>query len=81
MTNMMTIPNDRYQQDEVLSAIETAGSVLLFGHISPDGDTLGSVLALKHRLERMGKHVQAMVDGFVPSYLSFQGRLSWLLHV
>ena len=71
MTNMMTIPNDRYQQDEVLSAVKTAGSVLLFGHISPDGDTLGSVLALKHRLERMGKRVQAMVDGFVPSYLQF----------
>ena len=71
MTNMMTIPNDRYQQDEVLSAVKAAGSVLLFGHISPDGDTLGSVLALKHRLERMGKRVQAMVDGFVPSYLQF----------
>ena len=66
-----TIRNDRYQQDEVLSAVTSAGSVLLFGHVSPDGDTLGSVLALKLRLERMGKQVQAMVDGFVPSYLSF----------
>ena len=68
---MTTIRNDRYQQDEVLSAVQAAGSVLLFGHVSPDGDTLGSVLALKLRLERMGKQVQAMVDGFVPSYLSF----------
>ena len=68
---MTTILNDRYQQDEVLSAVLSAGSVLLFGHVSPDGDTLGSVLALKLRLERMGKKVQAMVDGFVPSYLTF----------
>ncbi|MBR3873017.1 MAG: bifunctional oligoribonuclease/PAP phosphatase NrnA [Clostridia bacterium] len=68
---MTTILNDRYQQDEVLSAVLAAGSVLLFGHVSPDGDTLGSVLALKLRLERMGKKVQAMVDGFVPSYLTF----------
>ena len=68
---MTTILNDRYQQDEVLSAVLAAGSVLLFGHVSPDGDTLGSVLALKLRLERMGKKVQAMVDGFVPSYLAF----------
>ena len=68
---MTTILNDRYQQDEVLSAVLSAGSVLLFGHVSPDGDTLGSVLALKMRMERMGKKVQAMVDGFVPSYLTF----------
>lgn len=66
-----TIRNDRYQQDDVLSAIQSAGSVLLFGHVNPDGDTLGSVLALKIRLERMGKRVQAMVDGFVPGYLAF----------
>lgn len=66
-----TIRNDRYQQDVMLSAIQSAGSVLLFGHVNPDGDTLGSVLALKQRLERMGKHVQAMVDGFVPGYLAF----------
>ncbi len=66
-----TIRNDRYQQDNMLSAILSAGSVLLFGHVNPDGDTLGSVLAMKLRLERMGKRVQAMVDGFVPSRLSF----------
>jgi len=68
---MTTIRNDRYQQDDMLSAILSAGSVLLFGHVNPDGDTLGSVLAMKLRLERMGKRVQAMVDGFVPSYLAF----------
>ena len=66
-----TIRNDRYQQDDMLSAILSAGSVLLFGHVNPDGDTLGSVLVLKKRLERMGKRVQAMVDGFVPGYLAF----------
>lgn len=68
---MTTIRNDRYQQDDMLSAILSADSVLLFGHVSPDGDTMGSVLAMKLRLERMGKRVQAMMDGFVPSYLAF----------
>lgn len=66
-----TIRNDRYQQDDMLSALLSAGSVLLFGHVNPDGDALGSVLALKLRLERLGKRVQAMVDGFVPSRLAF----------
>ena len=68
---MTTIRNDRYQQDDMLSAILSAGSVLLFGHVNPDGDALGSVLAMKLRLERMGKRVQVMVDGFVPSHLAF----------
>ena len=68
---MTTIKSDRYQQDEVLSAVFSAGSVLLFCHVSPDGDTLGSALAMKCRLERLGKKVQIMVDGFVPSYLAF----------
>ena len=69
--NRTTIKSDRYQQDEVLSAVLSAGSVLLFCHVSPDGDTLGSALAMKERLSRLGKQVQIMVDGFVPSYLAF----------
>lgn len=69
--NKTTISSDRYQQDEVLSAVASAGSVLLFCHVSPDGDTLGSALALKLRLTRMGKQAQVLVDGFVPGYLGF----------
>lgn len=62
---------DRYQPQEVLSAVLSAGSVLLFCHVSPDGDTLGTALALRERLLRMGKQVQVMLDGFVPGYLAF----------
>ncbi len=69
--NMTTIRSDRYQQDEVLSAVHAAGSVLLLCHVSPDGDTLGSALALKRRLERMGKKAQIMVDGTIPAMLGF----------
>ena len=77
---MTTIRNDRYQQDDMLSAILSAGSVLLFGHVNPDGDALGSVLAMKLRLERMGKRVQVMVDGFVPSHLAFLPGASCVLN-
>lgn len=66
-----TIKTDRYQQDEVLSAMLSAGSVLLFCHVLPDGDTLGSALALRIRLERLGKAVWVMLDGEVPSSLAF----------
>lgn len=68
---MTTIPSDRYQQDEVLSAVLWADSVLLFCHVSPDGDTLGSALALQIRLSRMGKSAWVMLDGTVPENLSF----------
>lgn len=66
-----TIRSDRYQQDEVLSAVLWADSVLLFCHTSPDGDTLGSALALQIRLTRMGKSAWVMVDGDVPANLAF----------
>lgn len=69
--NRMTIKTDRCQQDKVLSAVKAAGSVLLFSHISADGDTLGSALALKLRLERMGKQARLFLDGDVPANLAF----------
>ena len=52
---MTTIPSERYQFNELLSAIQNAGSILLFPHVSPDGDTLGSSGALCSALRRMGK--------------------------
>lgn len=67
----MTIKTDRCRMDEVLSAVKAAGSVLLFSHISADGDTLGSALALKLRLERMGKRARLFLDGDVPANLAF----------
>jgi len=57
--------------DELKSAIHHAKTILLFSHISPDGDTLGSVLALQMMLEKMGKRVIPVLDGVVPSALSF----------
>lgn len=68
---MTAIPSDRYQQDEVLSAVLWADSVLLFCHVSPDGDTLGCALALQLRLSRMGKSAWVMLDGAVPENLTF----------
>ncbi len=68
---MNTMMNSHHQQDEVLSAMQAADSVLLFSHISPDGDTLGSALALKLRMERMGKRVKLFLDGDVPPSLAF----------
>ena len=67
MTNM----SNRYQMSELLSAIQSADSVLLFPHISPDGDTIGSTLAVKMLLTRLKKHVTIVLDDVPPASLSF----------
>lgn len=69
--NQATVRNNPDPRQQVLSAVQAADSVLLFCHVSPDGDTLGSALALKLRLTAMGKSVRLLVDGEVPSNLAF----------
>jgi phosphoesterase RecJ-like protein len=56
---------------ELLSAIQKADSILLFSHVFPDGDTVGSALALKMILERMQKRVIMVLDGVAPPNLFF----------
>ena len=68
---MATTTNDRYRFNELLSAIQAAGSILLFPHVSPDGDTIGSTLALKMLLTRLKKPVSVVLDGVPPRNLSF----------
>ncbi len=63
--------SERYQMQALLSAIENAGSILLFPHISPDGDTIGSTLALKMLLTRLKKHVDVVLADTPPENLSF----------
>ena len=73
--NQATVRNNPDPRQQVLSAVQAADSVLLFCHVSPDGDTLGSALALKLRLTAMGKSVRLLVDGEVPSNLAFLSRM------
>ncbi len=56
---------------EIVKALSTANSVLVAAHESPDGDAIGSTLALGLALREMGKEVVICnVDG-VPDILSF----------
>ena len=73
--NQATVRNNPDPRQQVLSAVQAADSVLLFCHVSPDGDTLGSALALKLRLTAMGKSVRLLVDGEVPSNLASLSRM------
>jgi len=50
----------------VAAAIDAAQKIVLAGHVNPDGDSLGSVLALARVLRKAGKDVTAISSDGVP---------------
>lgn len=56
---------------EVMSAIEAYPSIALISHIMPDGDTLGSAVALAMHLRAMGKEAALFCEHAVPSTYRF----------
>lgn len=63
MTRMMRTP------DGVAAMIRAAQHIALCSHVHPDGDTLGSALALAHAVRRMGKSADVFCDDSVPHVL------------
>ena len=51
--------------------IDNANKILLTGHISPDGDSLGATLGLYHLLKQLGKDVTVMVPDRYPSFFNW----------
>ena len=47
------------------------GSVVICAHVNPDGDAIGSSLALKHYLERKGKQATIIVPNIFPDFLKW----------
>lgn len=63
---------------EIIEAIGNAETVLVCGHIRPDGDCIGSASAMKRLCEKLGKKADAVCDaeppaafGFLPQYDEF----------
>jgi len=55
----------------VAEALLGAGDAFICGHVMPDGDALGSTLALGWALERLGKKVTVACPGPVPELYAF----------
>ena len=51
---------------EAVDAIRNAQSIVITSHIKPDGDAIGSSLALLRALKAMGKKCQAISPSHVP---------------
>ncbi len=52
--------------EDIKKHVDEAESILITSHIHPDGDAIGSCLALAHVLTGMGKKVQVVIDDHVP---------------
>lgn len=57
--------------EEIADLLLAQDKLVLCPHVSPDGDALGSTLALKMALEKAGKKVTVMVDDDVPKAFGF----------
>lgn len=56
---------------QMAEELRKAPKVALFSHVSPDGDCLGSMLAIGLALENLGKEVLLINPDPIPHYLSF----------
>lgn len=56
---------------EILNAIKAAETVLVVGHIRPDGDCVGSVLAMRRICEKLGKIADGVCDSDKPAAYAF----------
>ena len=57
--------------NDILAAIDCAQTVLLCGHIRPDGDCVGAALAMRHICEKLGKTADAVCDADKPAAFAF----------
>jgi phosphoesterase RecJ-like protein len=57
--------------------ISKANKVFLIAHVDPDGDTIGSTLALAHAMKSMGKDNTLACSDPVPPTLSFLPGVEW----
>ena len=56
---------------KIRELINQKSSFLLTAHIFPDGDNIGSLLAMRAALQQLGKRVQVAIDDTVPANLHF----------
>ena len=63
--------NDRAMMKQVITAIRKHRSFVVTAHINPEGDAIGSALAVAFLLKRLGKKVTVANDGGMPKAFEF----------
>lgn len=68
------------RQEDLNVLVQNASSVVIFGHENPDGDSIGSSVAMYHYLAWLGKPAHIIVNSRLPEYFSFlipEGAISY----
>ena len=60
-------------KSQSVELIKQANKVLILTHTDPDGDAVGSVLALRIALQKLGKEVEAIFYGRSTDYSNLSG--------
>jgi len=66
--------------DRVIAELKSSNSFLIVSHINPDGDAIGSALALAAGLKAMGKKVMVFNQDLVPDIVGFLPGASEIVH-
>ena len=61
----------RLTLNETALKLKSADKILVTAHVNPDGDALGSTLAMCLALRQLGKTAQIYIDDKLPTNLSF----------
>ena len=56
---------------ELIKLFTASENILLISHINPDGDAIGSQLALWHYLKEKGKQVTMMTPNYLQEFLKW----------
>lgn len=57
--------------NQIMDSIDKANNILITTHLSPDGDAIGSSLALYHFIKNKGKKVKLVVPNSFPYFLKW----------
>lgn len=57
--------------DEFIKMVDEAETIAIASHVNPDGDNLGSTLALRRSLEKYGKDIEVIAIDSIDDYLKF----------
>lgn len=57
--------------EEFIKMVDEAQTIAIASHVNPDGDNLGSTLALRRSLEKYGKDIEVIAIDPIDDYLKF----------
>ncbi len=59
--------------NNIISEIQKSNNIVLLCHKNPDGDAIGSTIAMYHLLKKIGKEVDMVIDGVSTKFSFIEG--------